>query len=45
MIPERYAGYDQIVTVAATNFLGHSTIAGPAFPAFSKIYAEAGETE
>ena len=27
------------------DFLGHSTIAGPDFPAFSKIYAEAGEDE
>lgn len=27
------------------NFVGHSTIAGPSFPAFSQIYAEAGGTE
>ena len=27
------------------HFLGHSTIAGPAFPRFSQVYAEAGDTE
>ena len=27
------------------DFLGHSVIAGPAFPRFSQIYAEAGDTE
>lgn len=27
------------------NFLGHSTIAGPAFPRFSQIFAEAGDSE
>lgn len=29
----------------AADFLGHSTIAGPAFPRFSQIYAEAGDGE
>lgn len=29
----------------AAEFLGHSTIAGPAFPRFSQIYAEAGDVE
>lgn len=29
----------------AADFLGHSTIAGPAFPRFSHVYAEAGDTE
>lgn len=29
----------------AAHFLGHSTIAGPDFPAFSKVYAEAGDGE
>jgi len=27
------------------SYLGHSTIAGPAFPRFSHVYAEAGDTE
>ncbi len=27
------------------DFLGHSTIAGPAFPSFSEVYAEAGDGE
>jgi len=27
------------------DFLGHSMIAGPAFPRFSHVYAEAGESE
>ena len=27
------------------DFLGHSTIAGPAFPRFSQVYAEAGDAE
>jgi predicted amidohydrolase len=27
------------------DFLGHSLIAGPAFPRFSQVYAEAGDTE
>jgi predicted amidohydrolase len=29
----------------AADYLGHSTIAGPAFPRFSQVYAEAGDTE
>jgi len=29
----------------AADYLGHSTIAGPAFPRFSHVYAEAGDTE
>ncbi len=29
----------------AADFLGHSTIAGPAFPRFSQVYAEAGDAE
>jgi len=29
----------------AANFLGHSTIAGPSFPSFSEVYAEAGDGE
>jgi hypothetical protein len=29
----------------APDYLGHSTIAGPAFPRFSQILAEAGDTE
>ena len=29
----------------AADFLGHSVIAGPAFPRFSQIYAEAGDGE
>ncbi len=29
----------------AADYLGHSTIAGPAFPRFQHIYAEAGDTE
>ena len=31
--------------IRAPDFLGHSLIAGPAFPRFSQVYAEAGETE
>ena len=30
-------------TARISHFLGHSTIAGPDFPAFSKLYAEAGD--
>jgi predicted amidohydrolase len=29
----------------AADYLGHSTIAGPAFPRFSHVYAEAGDSE
>ena len=29
----------------ANDYLGHSTIAGPAFPRFQHTYAEAGDTE
>ena len=29
----------------AADYLGHSTIAGPAFPRFSQVYAEAGDSE
>ena len=29
----------------AADMLGHSTIAGPAFPRFSQVFAEAGDTE
>ena len=32
-------------TQRAADYLGHSTIAGPAFPRFSHVYAEAGDTE
>ena len=28
-----------------SDFLGHSTIAGPAFPRFNHVYAEAGDEE
>ncbi len=36
---------DRLDKGRAADFLGHSTIAGPAFPRFSQVYAEAGDTE
>ncbi len=36
---------DRLDEGRAADFLGHSTIAGPAFPRFSQVYAEAGDTE
>ncbi len=39
-----YAG-DALEEGRAADFLGHSMIAGPAFPRFSQIYAEAGDGE
>ena len=38
-------GADQIEEGRTPHFLGHSTIAGPAFPSFSEVYAEAGDGE
>jgi predicted amidohydrolase len=39
-----YAG-DRLDEGRTAEFLGHSMIAGPAFPRFSQIYAEAGDVE
>lgn len=39
-----YAG-DELDAPRTANFLGHSTIAGPSFPRFSQVYAEAGDVE
>ena len=36
---------DRVDQKRTGDFLGHSMIAGPAFPRFSQVYAEAGETE
>jgi predicted amidohydrolase len=38
-------GAGQLDERRSADFLGHSTIAGPAFPRFSHVYAEAGEGE
>ncbi|MEE2663253.1 MAG: carbon-nitrogen hydrolase family protein [Myxococcota bacterium] len=38
-------GAGQLDERRAAEFLGHSTIAGPAFPRFSHVYAEAGDGE
>jgi predicted amidohydrolase len=40
-----YSGADLARGEREACFLGHSTIAGPAFPRFSHVYAEAGDTE
>ena len=40
-----YAGSDLVESAREANFLGHSTICGPAFPRFSHVYAEGGDTE
>jgi predicted amidohydrolase len=40
-----YSGADLAHGEREASFLGHSTIAGPAFPRFSHVYAEAGDTE
>jgi predicted amidohydrolase len=39
-----YAG-DGLDAPRTANFLGHSTIAGPSFPRFSHVYAEASDVE
>jgi predicted amidohydrolase len=39
-----YAG-EALNEARAADFLGHSMIAGPAFPRFSQLYAEAGDSE
>ena len=39
-----YAG-DRLDEGRTAEFLGHSLIAGPAFPRFNHVYAEAGDTE
>ena len=41
---ENYAA-DALDGPLPADYLGHSLIAGPAFPRFSQVYAEAGETE
>jgi predicted amidohydrolase len=38
-------GGDRLDEGRTADFLGHSMIAGPAFPRFSQIYTEAGDTE
>ncbi len=38
-------GADHLDETLADEFLGHSVIAGPAFPRFSHVYAEAGDGE
>jgi predicted amidohydrolase len=45
--PDAAGGYSagRLDERRAADFLGHSTIAGPAFPRFSHVYAEAGDGE
>lgn len=43
--PSGSYGGAQLDEGLVNHFLGHSTIAGPAFPRFSQVYAEAGEIE
>jgi predicted amidohydrolase len=38
-------GAERLDEARTADFLGHSLIAGPAFPRFSQVYAEAGDTE
>jgi len=38
-------GAEQLDEGRSADFLGHSTIAGPAFPRFSQVFAQAGEGE
>jgi len=40
-----YAGSSLVESAREPHYAGHSTIAGPAFPRFSHVYAEAGDTE
>lgn len=40
-----YSGENLTTSQRESSFLGHSTIAGPAFPRFSHVYAEAGDEE
>ncbi len=40
-----YSGANLTTEGRELSFLGHSTIAGPAFPRFSHVYAEAGDEE
>jgi predicted amidohydrolase len=40
-----YAGKSLVEGAREAHYAGHSTIAGPAFPRFSHVYAEAGDTE
>jgi predicted amidohydrolase len=40
-----YSGAELVRGEREARFLGHSTIAGPAFPRFSHVYAEAGDEE
>lgn len=45
--PESGSSYapDRVEQGRTPHFLGHSTIAGPAFPRFSRVFAEAGDGE
>ena len=40
-----YAGSDLVESPREANFQGHSVICGPAFPRFTHVFAEGGDTE
>lgn len=42
---DSYVGSELVDAARASHFAGHSVIAGPAFPRFSQVYAEAGDGE